>query len=167
MSITNTLVDNQNQITLINLYSEDNPILEIGDETYFIFFNALDYHIPLIGKGTVYFDRFNDTINKHYFICIKELLNSKSTHEKFIVDKQIQLYTYNKENLNMSTKPRVYRFNDKFEFEFFDDNLIKIECFFVRKTLAGIQQLQKDFLEIINNDTLKILNDIKEVQNNL
>lgn len=163
----NTITDNQNIITLINLYSSENPIMEIGDECYFLFFNAIDYHIPIIGKGIILYDRFNDTINKHYFISIKEIVDSKYTIDNFVTNKQIQIYPFNKTTLQLSNKPKVHKFNIQFEQTFFDENLIKIECFFVRKNLESIKKLQKEFLDVINKDTYKILTEITEFKNNL
>lgn len=160
---TNTITDVNNSITFINLYSNDNPILEIGDDCYFVYFNSIDYHIPLIASGKVIYDRFNDTINKHYFISIQEILDPKHIYDKFIYDKQVQLYPFNHTTLNISTKPKVYRFNDKFETKFFEENLIKIECFFVRKTLEEIKSLQKDFATIIRNDTMKQVSELQEI----
>lgn len=159
---TNTLREN-NSISFINLYTADNPIFEIGDECFFIFFNSIDYHIPLIGRGTIVFDRFNDEINKHYFISIKELLNSKEIFDKFINDKQLLLYPYNSETLNVSTKPKIYKYSNKTEHKFFDENLFKIECFFTRKSLNGIKQLQQDYANIILEDHLKQITEIKEI----
>ena len=100
------IIENNNSISFINTYNDDNPILEIGDECYFIFFNSVDYHIPLIGRGTIIYDRFNDTINKHYFISLKEILEKKSIKDKFIEDIQLTLFPFNKETLNVSTKAK-------------------------------------------------------------
>lgn len=162
----NTINDNTNAITFINVYTNENPILEIGDSCYFIFFNSVDYHIPLLARGRVVFDRFNDTINKHYFISILELFDPKNVYDKFIFDKQIQLYPYNNTTEFVSTKPKVYRFNNKFDTNFFENNLIKIECFFVRQTLDQIKELQQDVASIVRNDLAKQLLEMNEIIGN-
>lgn len=162
---TNTINDNNNAITFINMYNVDNPILEVGETCYFIFFNSIDYHIPLIAKGRITFDRFNDTVNKHYFISLLELYDEKNIFDKFVFDKQIQLYNYNETTECVSTKPRVYKFTDKFELPFFDNNLMKIECFFVRNNLEAIKELQQDFAKIIREDISKQLLEVNEIIN--
>lgn len=159
---TNILSDNSG-ITFINLYDKDNPILEIGDDCYFLFFNAIDFFAPIIGKGTIIYDRFNETINKVYFISISEIISSKEVKDKYFFNQQIQLYPFNKENLQISNKHKTHKFVDEvFDKEFFDENLIKIECFYVRNNLEKILELRDELVDIILDDTQNQLNQIKE-----
>lgn len=157
------IIENNNSISFINTYNDDNPILEIGDECYFIFFNSVDYHIPLIGRGTIIYDRFNDTINKHYFISLKEILEKKSIKDKFIEDIQLTLFPFNKETLNVSTKAKYIKYNSKLDFSFFDKNLFKIEAFFIRKGIEEIINLRNEYSKIILSDLNKQIKEVQEI----
>ena len=89
-----TIFDQNNQITLVNLYSQDNPLLEIGEECYFLTFNLIDFHIPLLMKGRIVYDRFNEEINKTYYIQITELVDSEKLYEKHLYGKQLVTYNF-------------------------------------------------------------------------
>lgn len=137
------LFDDSNLLTFINSYTEENPILEIGENCFFIFFNSIDYFAPLIGEGMIKYDRFTSSINKHYFIALTKIHSNKFLVENYLLDKQFQVHFYNNSNPGVAVKSRNIIFTEKLDSEFFDENLIKTECFFVRKNIKEIIELQK------------------------
>lgn len=156
-----TIFDQNNQITLVNLYSQDNPLLEIGEECYFLTFNLIDFHIPLLMKGRIVYDRFNEEINKTYYIQITELVDSEKLYEKHLYGKQLVTYNFISETETLSTRPRVLRFEKSLSLEFFETNLLKIDCFFIRKDLTKIENLRQGYIDIIVSDLYK---QIKETE---
>lgn len=161
------LFEDSNLITFINSYTEENPILEIGEKCFFIFFNSIDYYAPLIGEGIIKYDRFNASINKHYFISLTKIHSNKFLVENYLLDKQFQVYFYNNSNPGVAAKSRNIIFTEKLDSEFFDENLIKAECFFVRKNIKEIFELQKYYLDIILNDTVNQVKNINLIKQNI
>ena len=110
------IFDDSNLLTFINSYTEENPILEIGEKCYFIFFNSIDYYAPLIAEGTIKYDRFNASINKHYFIALTKIHSNKFLVENYLLDKQFQVYFYNNNTPNVAAKSRNIIFTEKLNF---------------------------------------------------
>ena len=116
------LFDDSNLLTFINSYTEENPILEIGENCFFIFFNSIDYFAPLIGEGMIKYDRFTSSINKHYFISLTKIHSNKFLVENYLLDKQFQVHFYNNSNPGVAVKSRNIIFTEKLDSEFFDEN---------------------------------------------
>lgn len=144
--------------TFINIYSEENSILHIGNECFFIFQNIADYHKLLIARGIIIYDKINDGMNKTYFIKITEILENPEIINKFIYGKQ---FSFNKFEKNKLTGIRNFYITDKTTIDFFDNNLLKIDGFFVRKSLESINKLRLEFNTIIIQDLKNQLNDIE------
>ena len=77
----------------INLYSDDNPMLNIGDDVYFMMFNNTDYHRPLICQGIIIEDKLSDTLNKSYFVELREIHESPKIIAEFFYNKKLFINT--------------------------------------------------------------------------
>ena len=140
----------------INLYSDENPILETDDICYFLFTNDVDYHRPLIGKGVIVHDVFTDGMNKDYYIKLIEIFESPKVINDFINGKPFNLFQF---NAVVKTK-KLVQINPNFNFENF---VFKIDAFFIRKTLEQISNLRKSYIIILRKDINKQLSDIDEI----
>lgn len=146
--------------TFINIYNEENQILHIDNECYFIFQNISDYHKLLIGRGVIVDDNINDGMNKTYFIKLLEIIESPEIINKFIYGKQFSLIKYDN---NKITGSYIKYITDKTLMKFFENNLFKIDGFFVRKKLELITKLKDEFNLVIIND---LENQLKEIKGN-
>ena len=156
-----TIFDSNNSITLVNLYSQENPLLEIGDECYFLFFNLVDFHIPILGRGKILYDRYNEEINKTYFIQLTELIDSEKVLNIHLYGKQILTNPFNSETDVLSSKARVLKFIREMPTDYFENNLIKVDCFFVRKELKQIKELRQEYIRIMVADFNKQIQETK------
>lgn len=147
----------------INLYSEDNPILSIDDECFFLFTNVIDVHRPLIGRGKIHSDMFSDGLNKIYFIELLEIIESPFIIKKFINDKIFLLTPIDSENLKYQ-KQQILN-SQNISKDFLSKNLFKIEASFVRNTLEKISDLRKMYVSIIKRDFQSQIKDINEILN--
>ena len=142
----------------INLYTDDNPIIEKNEICYFLLTNNLDFHRPLICKGFIISDKFNDGMNKTYFIMCTEILETPAIIEKFFNGKAFKTITYDSENLIIkSGKTTIFPEIDE---NLFIENLFSIESFFVRNTYEKISSLRKEYIDIIKNDLINQITDI-------
>jgi hypothetical protein len=142
----------------INLYSKENPILETNDICYFIFSNLTDYHRPMIAKGLIIEDIFTDGLNKEYFIKILEIIESPKIINDFFIGKQFEICPIKDGGLISNRK--IIQASNKFNFE---QNLFKIESFFVRNTLEKIITLRQEYINIIRDDLTKQLNELNSI----
>lgn len=143
----------------INLYSAENPILETGDQCFFMFTNTEDYHRPLIGFGIIVYDKFTDGMTKDYWIKINCFYESPTIIDKFILNKPFNLYPYNSKSGIISGK-KLTIISPNFDYE---NNLIKIDCFFIRKTEEQINKLRNDYISVIRKDIESMLKDIDSI----
>lgn len=150
-------VDNE----FINLYSDENPILEIGDNCYYLVTNIHDYHRPLICRGIVISDRFTDGMNKIYYIKCLEILESPNIISKFFIGKTFQVYSYDVQNLFLKSQKNM-TFQVIYDY-IFSENLFPIESFFVRNTYEKISNLRKEYINIIKKDLIKQISDIDSI----
>jgi hypothetical protein len=144
----------------INLYSDDNPMLHINDECYFLFNNIVDYHILLIGKGKIIKDYITDGMHKTYFIQLEEIIESPEILKKFIYNKQFNFQKLIEEKVNNYIN--TFAISENTELTFFAENLMKIDCFFVRSNLENILILKEDYKKTIISDLKKQLSELEE-----
>lgn len=157
-----SLVSETNKgITFINYYTAENPMLNSGDECYFLASNILSYFAPVVFRGRIIQDKFNQTINKQYYIQILEYVDNIKLIEDYVFNKQFNVYEYDRELESISYKSKLMYFPDYFSEDFLKDNLMLVEAFFVRKTMEDILQLRREFLDVIKED---LLNTFKEVE---
>lgn len=142
----------------INLYSEENPILESGEECFFLLFNERDYHIPIIARGIIIADEFVDGFNKQYDIRMLEFLSSPKIINKYVMRNTFVCYPMLDSNKILTKK--TVQISPKFNFEKY---LFRIEAFFVRKDLDEIQKLYTEFVEYLKKDLNKMISEIDEI----
>ena len=85
--------------TFINIYTKDNPILNVDDECYFLFAHPIDFHRTLIGKGKVTHQIFIDGMNTLYYISLEEILENPTTINKFVYGKKFNLWKFDEGKL--------------------------------------------------------------------
>lgn len=146
--------------TFINIYSEENPILNIGDECYFLFFHPINFHRTLIGKGTVTQQIYSDGLNVMYYVALEEILENKEIINKFVYGQKFPLWKFEEGKLHTE---RFFLISEKTTVEFLKTYLFKAESFFVRNSLKTIKILQKEYTEIIKKDIVAQLNDVNEI----
>ncbi len=146
--------------TFINIYSKDNPILNIDDECYFLFAHPIDFHRTLIGKGKVTQQIFIDGMNTLYYISLEEILENPNTINKFVYGKKFNLWKFDEGKLFTS---RLLLITEQTTSEFLKTNLFKAESFFVRKTEEDIRLLQKEYTEIIRTDIIRQLSEVNDL----
>lgn len=142
--------------TFINIYSDENPILNVGDSCYFLFNNVNDVHVLLIGFGVIISDKLETGIHKTYKIKLTGLEDYPTTQKKFIFGKQFYLNP-------IRGNEKLFYIHDSYGVEFFEVNLFKVDCFFVRKTLDGIKELREYCCSIKMKQINEQLNDINSL----
>ncbi len=140
----------------INLYSEENPILSIGDGTYFLFNNLIDIHIPVIGYGIVEYDKFISGMDKIYHIKLLKIHSPKDVIEKFVYNRPFKIINKGKSKIDL-----IKRYNNQNQLKS-DNNIFEINCFFCRKEYKDILLLQQEYIKIIKSDLEKQINEINE-----
>lgn len=146
----------------INLYSEENPVLSEGQECYFLMTNTTDTHRPLVCFGKIIVDVHIDGLNKLYYIELKEVLEEKHIIDEFLYRKKgVLLTTYKDEVLTASQKNHYL--SDRNTQEFFAENLVRSEGFFVRDSHSEIIKLQIDYIRVIKDDLINQIADINQI----
>lgn len=146
--------------TFINVYTRDNPIKEEGEQCYFLFNAADNYHIMVIGRGTVVRDWFTDGLNKVYCIRLDEVCENNFVLERFVWGREYFMVS----SPDAQRKPaKLTTITKKTSAAFLALNLFKIECFFVRDTLAEIVRLRKEYSGVILQDTKKSIEDLEYI----
>ena len=141
----------------INLYTKENPILEIGDVCYCLITNMVDFHRPLIIKANIVEDKFTDGMNKVYYVRCLEFGESPNILNEFLIGKSFIVYPHNGEVLQNKKMVQVFADFDM------TSNLFKVDAFFVRQSLDKIIELRKEYISIIKKDIVKQLSDIEAI----
>lgn len=152
-----TLNNNNNQLIFVNLYSDNNPLLDINDECFFLLHTTTDFHIPIICKGKIVKDRYNEQVDKTYFIQILEYIDSPKIIEKYLYGKSVSLYNLNN---NIYPKAKQYIINKHTTLKFFETKIYGCSSFFVRKELSEIFKLRKSYIDIIENDLKRQVSEV-------
>lgn len=141
--------------TFINIYDKENPPLNVGDMCYFLFSNVYDVHVLLIGAGVVVSDKIEQGIHKTYKIKLMDVCDDPIIMRNFIFGKQFYLTPIN-------GNEKLTYIHESSGAEFFNTNLFKIDCFFVRPTLQSIKELR----EYCNTIKIEHLNkQISDIEN--
>lgn len=146
----------------INLYTKDNPILETGDVCYGLIFNTIDYHMPLIVKGIVKFDKFCNGMNKQYYIRVLEIVQSPKVIQEFFVGKSFSVHPCYSDICDESTiqSKKTIQITNHFDFNTY---LFKLEAFFVRNSEQKILELQSEYIDYIQKDLKKMIQDTEMI----
>jgi hypothetical protein len=147
--------------TFINVYSRDNPLKEEGEQCYFLFNAADNYHIMVIGRGTIVRDWFTDGLNKVYCIKLDEVCENNFVLEKFVWDREY--FMVGNADVLRNRPAKLTTITKKTSAAFLALNLFKIEGFFVRDTLVEIVKLRKEYSEVILQDTKKSIEDLEYI----
>jgi hypothetical protein len=146
--------------TFINVYTKENPIKEEGEQCYFLFNSVDNYHVQVIGRGTIIRDWFTEGLNKIYCIRLDEVCENNFFLEKFVWDKEYHLIS----NVDSHKKtPKAMVLTKRSTSAFLSLNLFRVECFFVRNTIEDIRRLKREYLEIILEDTLATAEDLRYI----
>lgn len=145
-------------IEFINLYSDDNRIIQDNEYCYFLFLNMTDFHYPLVAKGLVVSSEFTDGMSKEYVIELKEIKEDRNTIEKFMIGKSFGLY----DRSSKMTSKKIHQVGYNFDFA---NHLFKIDSFFVRDSLEKVLSLRKEYITIIKEDLTNMLNDLNYIKN--
>lgn len=135
----------------INLYSEDNMPLNVGDETFLLFNNMLNINRPLIAKGTIVNEKYGDGVHKHYFVMINEVLEPEYVMKEFVYSQHawFETYTYGGPKNEISNKVLLRQFKN---IEQVKANAILVEAFFCRQNLKDLIELRNEYVQIISED---------------
>lgn len=149
----------------INLYSLENPILDEGDECYFLFFNLVDYHRPLLGKGTIITDRMIDGLHKKYFIELKEICESPKIIQEFILNKTFTLYAGSASETNRAENSfsKFRKIITAVNLGVFKSKTFYTEAFFVRQKQEEILKFRSEYISVVKKEIEKQLTDIEEI----
>jgi len=142
----------------INLYSEENPIMNTGEKCYFLFTNDVDYHRPLMAHGTIMDEEFSNGMNKIYYIKLEEFLETNTTISEFVTNKSFSSHPIVDDNVQPTRK--LILAAKGFDFKTVS---IKVEAFFARNTEEKIRELRKYYIELIRKDIVKQLADIDKI----
>lgn len=146
----------------INIYSEDNPLLNPEDTCYFLLTNLVDIHYPMIAKGIIKQDMYTNDLDKSYFIQIQELFESEDNINRYFHN---QTFESTKANVLSRFKNIIFKKHMlSSKSKFFEDNLVRIDGFFVRPTYTAIFELRKNYVSIIKNDLQTQLMEIKQLE---
>jgi hypothetical protein len=145
---------------LINVYSKDNPIKEEGEQCYFLFNSVDNYHMMIVGKGTIIRDWFTEGLHKMYCIRLDEICERNDFLEKFVWGKQYFLVN----NVDSQKKlPKLGIIAARTTGAFLAMNLFKTDGFFVRDTIEQITHLREEYTRIVYQDTLDTLADMRNI----
>jgi hypothetical protein len=147
--------------TYINMYREDNPMLEEGEECYFLFNSADNFHIQCIGRGFVVKDWFTDGLNKIYCIRLEELCDTPAFCTKYVWNREY--FLINRPDEKEKKIPRLYHITESTTEGFLAENFFKTECFFVRKTLEAAINLRKEYTITVYEDMRRTLDEMEEI----
>ena len=146
---------NNNTGEFVNLYNQENPILESGDVCYCCVFTNDNFHRPLIVKGLIVKDSFVDGLNKIYYIRILEILESPKTIQKYFFKHPVSVYLSTDDNVvkSKTTKQITVDFD-------YNKNLFKVEAYFTRDSENKIRELRKEYISVVKQDLINMIEDI-------
>lgn len=133
----------------INLYTKDNPILEVGCACYCIIFNTTDYHKPIVCECLVTDSKFVDGLNTVYNVKIQNVIESPVTINNFVLNRQFVVYESNKK----ATKTLVSK-------SVFNTLEFPVNAFFVRKTIEQINEVKNLYCSIVEQDLKQMISQI-------
>jgi len=141
--------------SLINLFSEDNPILSVGNKCFFIFNNIHNIHIPLIGYGEVVNDKFTNGMDKIYAIKLLKIHNNDFIVNNHVINNTFNVCGLRGELFKKNRNVKLNTLNWK-------NSIYNINCFFVRTSLMNINNLHSDYVNIIKEDLNKQILELEQ-----
>ena len=135
----------------INIYTEENQPLEIGDIGYCLIFNCIDYYRPILARCIIRNERFDNSLNKEYYVQILEFLETPRVVNKFIKGKQFAVYPFEDDKLR-SKKLLILSNNTDYT-----QICFPVKSFFIRKELDLIKTVREDFGRYMKDDLESML----------
>lgn len=155
---------NVNNDIFINLYSDDNPIINDEEECYFLLSSLNSIHINVICRGIIKYSTFNDGMHKTYYIQLLNFEDPISLLDKYYHNNKNVLYHHNNKTGNISqivnVHGKIHYLTDKTNKQFYQKNLFKIDCFFVRRDLIEIISLRREYSITIQKLLQKQINEL-------
>lgn len=149
----------------VNLYGDENPILEIDDKCYFLLTNLTDYHRPLLCTGVIRTYKITEGQNRIYYIELVSILESPRIIKRFVNNCSFGIIPYGKSNID--NYPRLYTKKIVTHSEkFLTGRVFPIEAFFVRESESKANELRKEYTNIILKDLKSQITDIDELHDN-
>lgn len=136
----------------INLYTEDNKPMEIGDTCYCLIFNTIDYYRPILCRAVIRDEKFDNGLNKEYYVQILEFLETPRNINTFVLGKQFVVYPLDGESKIKSRKLQVLTHRTDYATLTFP-----VKSFFLRGELAQIKQVRYDFGVYMRDDLTQML----------
>lgn len=156
-------------INLINIYSDENPIIDDNEECYFLMFNTLDFHRPIVAKGTVLTKTYLNNMNVIYEMLLKEIVEDEDVIYDYVLgDVSFAYNTVEIENKTSRTSKSIY-FHRERDLEKFIERCSNKECyiatqaFFVRKDYKEILNLRLDYIEFIKGELNRQISEIDKL----
>jgi len=144
----------EDDTSLINIYSDENPVLKQNENCYFIFNSLTDAHIPMIGYGRILVDKYISGMDKNYYIKLLKLHSPDNVINKHFYDKQFRIAGFG-DNISKMILQKMNK--DKLQ----KHPIFVIHSFFVRNTAEKITALHNDYKKIIYYDLQKQLRELE------
>jgi hypothetical protein len=135
---------------LLNIYTKENPLLDVNDECYALIFNLRDYFVPIIVKATIRYVHIYRDQNRLYYIEIQSFESEQEIVNEYVRDEQFLIHLINKETgyVNIINQRRI-RIDDTTDF---GRIVFPTQAFFVRQSLVQIIDLYKFYLSVVKDD---------------
>lgn len=158
----------------VNLYSEDNLILNDGDECVFMLTNMNDYFMPVICHGKIIHSLFTEGMTKTLFIEFKGFLDDELLVQDAMYDKPFEIYIMKHNQMYKMKRvviipKKLFAANSGNNYFNNNDNyyrLFPVNSFFVRgyrsgdeahfkKQLETVRQLRAEYCAYLKEDFTK------------
>jgi hypothetical protein len=149
---THAIINNE----FINIYNDENPIMEAGEECFALILNNFSWHLPVAVKALIKRDKFIDGGNKRYTLEIQSILESPEIINKFMVGQPFNVVIEQEDEIR-DLKRTVY-YGPGLDLT---KVLFMVEGYFVRDSEAKIRQLQKEYISVVKEQILEQLKDIE------
>ena len=163
----------------INIYSDDNTILNNKDECFFLLMNNTDYFLPVICEGVVIDWKFSEGLTKIYYIQFKKIYDSLNLAKMTILNKNYFIRAYDNVVGKMLDQVRITLLTENFFNGEYDSQdpakllLFPVNSFFVRgfrkgdtehksSQLENIKHLREEYLKVVQNDMMYNLKKLEE-----
>jgi len=148
--------------TFINVYDQENPILNVGDECYFMVNSSDNCHRPVLAKGLIIKDFFSDGMHKIYYIRLLQFEEDQHGLDNFVYKGQWYMIPYSPLT-DIGTKGRNFNIGPLSPIKFFENHVFKSDSFFVRQKLEDLRILRKEYIKIIYDDMKLALIEIEDL----
>lgn len=143
-------IDNE----VLNIYTDENPILDINAECYCLLFNLRDYFAPIIIKATIKYVHIYRNQNRMYYVSIDDFVSDDYTINTFVRGEQFLIHFINEEGYVNTINQKRIRLDDITDFT---KLTFPVQGFFTRTTLEAIKELYSFYLTIIHQDVTQQL----------